>query len=48
MKPKLSSNVFLFLCISLLAACGGGGGDGAQEQTNPPYSSAYIESPQKV
>jgi hypothetical protein len=26
MKPNLSRNVFLFLCISLLTACGGGGG----------------------
>jgi len=26
MKQKLSSNIFLFLCISSLAACGGGGG----------------------
>jgi uncharacterized delta-60 repeat protein len=26
MKPKLSSNVFLFFCISLLAACGSGDG----------------------
>jgi len=25
MKPKLSSNIFLFLCISSLVACGGGG-----------------------
>jgi len=26
MKQKLSSNIFLFLCISSLVACGGGGG----------------------
>jgi len=25
MKPKLSSKIFLFLCISSLVACGGGG-----------------------
>ena len=30
MKPKLSSNIYLFLCISLLAACGGGGGNNNQ------------------
>ena len=28
MKTKLSSNIFLFLCISSLVACGGGGGGG--------------------
>jgi hypothetical protein len=25
MKPRLSGNIFLFLCISLLVACGGDG-----------------------
>ncbi len=30
MKPKLNGNIFLILCISLLAACGGGGGGGTE------------------
>ena len=31
MKLKLSGNIFLFLCISSLVACGGGGGGGGDD-----------------
>jgi hypothetical protein len=35
-KPKLSGNIFLFLCISLLVACGDGDGDGTQQSRMTP------------
>jgi hypothetical protein len=50
-KPKLSGNIFLFLCISLLVACGGGGGEGEGEgegnkgwiEITTPSSKDYFE-----
>ena len=45
MKPKLSINIFLFLCISSLVACGGGGGGGDDfECLSFSYNPACVDS----
>jgi hypothetical protein len=45
MKPKLSINIFLFLCISSLVACGGSGGGGDDfECFNFGYNPACVDS----
>ena len=47
MNPRLSGNIFLFLCISLLVACGGGGGSGEGNkgwiEITIPSSKDYFE-----
>jgi len=45
MNPKLTSKVFLFLCISLLVACGGGGGsDDPETSTDCVLGTSTIDN----
>jgi hypothetical protein len=42
MKTKLSGKVFLFLCISLLVACGGSSGGSSGGSDDPETSNKCV------